>query len=138
MLIDHREALISDPILTVLADGVGTQRLQQGVYKIGHFGGSHWLPSFEQWPDLEDNIPSYGVCDSPEQLLEKYPWLQETDRKFLISVTQLLKKDMDPRGGWRWHKWGPYIGEQDPKEEYLYEEPDIEEIWVFHIYEKKE
>jgi hypothetical protein len=41
-------------------------------------------------------------------------------------------------GGWRWHKWGPYIGTQEPKCEYIHDEPEIEEVFTYHVYELKQ
>ena len=35
--------------------------------------------------------------------------------------------------GWRWHKWGPYIGTQDPQCEYLADEPEIKEVFVYRF-----
>ena len=36
---------------------------------------------------------------------------------------------------WRWHKWGPYIGTKEPKCEYLYDEPEIDKVVIFELYE---
>jgi len=82
--------------------------------------------------DIRDN---YGVCDNIDQILNKYPELQNSDRKFIVSLVSMLKSEQSKSGGWRWHKWGEYIGEQNPTHEYLYDEPEIEEVFVYHIYE---
>ncbi len=91
------------------------------------------------YPHLTDDYSfgSYGVCDSPEQLLELLPEVVKTgERKFVISMVRLDKKDEED-GGWRWHKWGEYIGKQEPQCEYLHDEPVIETVYTFHIYEVK-
>lgn len=44
-----------------------------------------------------------------------------------------MKEHEPPKDGWRWHKWGPYIGTQEPKAEYLYDEPTITLIYTYTI-----
>ena len=82
----------------------------------------------------EKLINEYGVVDSPEQLRALYDF-EADPRQLAISFVLLEKKNMAPEGGWRWHKWGPYLGTQNPQCEYLYDEPDIYEVYVYHIYE---
>lgn len=79
-------------------------------------------------------LPSYGVCDNVEQILAHYD-LSDPNRKFCIGVSPIFKKDQPERGGWRWHKWGPYLGTHEPKCEYLYDEEGIEYVLIYHIYE---
>ena len=129
---------IQFPILTMLSNVNGKPLAKErkvGIYEIGHFGGSHFLRDYEHYPDGL-SVEAYGVCDTPEQLLEKCPELEESDRRFVVTVHHLRKEDEPAEGGWRWHKWGPYIGEHEPQCEYLYDEPEIEEVYVYHIYEK--
>lgn len=55
-----------------------------------------------------------------------------------MILTPVRKADQTHDGGWRWNKWwGPYIGSQRPQFEYLYDEPEIDEVFCYHIYEKK-
>lgn len=54
---------------------------------------------------------SYGVADSPEQLLAKYPGLATDPRRFAVTFRVQRKADQPAVGGWRWHKWGDYVGE---------------------------
>lgn len=39
-------------------------------------------------------------------------------------------------GGWRWEKWGPYIGTQRSVADYLHDEPDIDYVYTFHVYKE--
>lgn len=79
---------------------------------------------------------SYGVCDFPYQVIQKCPELAEDpNRRFFISFVKLEKEEQCPKGGWRWHKWGPYIGTQEPQCEYLYDEPVIKTVYTYRIYE---
>lgn len=130
-------------ILDVLGQGQQPSQISDGMYLIGHHNGYLILPhgKYHEWPDIRDSedefIPMYGVCDKPEQVVEKYPILKTSDRMFLIVFTKVRKADQSSDGGWRWHKWGEYIGDRQPTTEYLYDEPVIDEVYCFHIYERK-
>lgn len=108
--------------------------LAEGIFEIYHFGGTSFLQGYLHYPTL--SIGAYGVCDSVQQILDQAPELQDPQREFIITVTRLKKADQPSSGGWRWHKWGEYIGTQTPTAEYLFAEPLIEEVLVYHIYEK--
>lgn len=90
-------------------------------------------------PDFKKS--SYGVADSVEQIKSYYAEEIETkERKFFISMTPVYqdKNNKGKGGGWRWHKWGPYIGNLNPKCEYLDDEDfgdGFEYVIVFQIYE---
>jgi hypothetical protein len=138
MLISESQVLRPDPILSMLAAVGGrpmvAQELQTGVYEIGHFGSSNFLSDYEDYPELI--IDPYGVCDNFQQIIDQCPELLKDDRSFVITVTKIEGKDQDPSGGWRWHKWGEYIGTHEPQCEYIYDEPEIEAVYVYSIYEK--
>jgi hypothetical protein len=78
---------------------------------------------------------NYGICDNYQQVIDFYPELNDKNRKFVISLCKISKKNQPKNGGWRWHKWGDYIGIQNPQCEYIYYEPKIEEVYVYHIFE---
>lgn len=81
----------------------------------------------------------YGVCDTPEQVLEQWPELVTDERKFLIVFSEIHKSEQPERGGWRWHKWGEYIGTKEPQWEYLADEDDsFETVLIFHVLRLKE
>lgn len=139
MLIDEPEIMTTDPMLAIIAHVNGrspeTVRLETGIYEIGHFGSSHFLPGYEHYPQVTTG--PYGVADSVQQILDANPELRDPDRKFLVTVNRLRRSEQPEEGGWRWHKWGEYIGTREPRCEYLYDEPEIEEVLVFHIYERR-
>ena len=60
-----------------------------------------------------------------------------SDRDFIIMLTPVLKREQSYRGGWRWHKWGPYIGKEQITTEYLYDEEKVQGVFCFQIYERK-
>lgn len=159
MLVQENAVLRSDPIFQAIARVNGNNSdehmIKVGIYKINHFGSSAFLRGkYEQYPvfgSIENLYPegddrnedcgyrgSYGVCDNVEQLLVHYPELEaSTERKFVVCVTPIIRANQPTDGGWRWHKWGSYIGIQKPQHEYLYDEMNIEQVFVFHIYEQK-
>jgi len=120
------------------------KRIQKGLYLSGmmnfefDFRDSNDVSHEKRFPEISDGdwFGSFGVCDTPEQLMERLPKVvTEGPRKFVISVTPILKEDQPEHNGWRWHKWGTYIGDKNPTHEYLADEPDIERVYVFTIYE---
>jgi hypothetical protein len=146
MLIDEPKVMNSgtDPVLAMIAMVNGrdatTKRLQQGIYEVGHFGSTRFLrEGYEHYPDLGE-YDSYGVCDGMENLLDRMPILQSPDRSFVVTLTK-VKRDVSNKGqggGWRWHKWGEYIGTHQPTTEYLDDEPLIECVYVYRVYERKD
>ena len=78
---------------------------------------------------------NYGVCDDYQQVLEHYPELNNEKKKFVLSLCKISKNEQPESGGWRWHKWGEYIDNQNSHCEYIYDEPEIEEVYIYHIYE---
>lgn len=94
---------------------------------------------YKVWKDAEDmpsQIWDYGVCDSYQQLLEKCPIIESSDREYIVTFFQVDRSDQEEEGGWRWHKWGDYIGDQEITMEYIYDEPEIERVYCYQIYEK--
>jgi hypothetical protein len=84
---------------------------------------------------------SYGVADSIEQIKEYYKEeIENVERKFFIECTPVFQ-DLENKGkggGWRWCKWGTYIGKLDSKCEYLDDEDfgkDFKYIICFSINE---
>lgn len=133
-----------NPILAILFNNTNAnaKQLAQGIYEVGHFGCSPFLPGLvDPYKNedycLKDIHNEYGVCDNYQQILDQEPALQDPNRQFFITLKSVKKSEESSWGGWRWHKWGPYIGTQKPTCEYLYDEPVIEEIFVYHIYEKE-
>jgi hypothetical protein len=83
----------------------------------------------------ESHPADYGVCDRWEQIVERWPELVDSERRLVISMTEMRREHQSPEGGWRWHKWGEYIGTQEPTHEYLYDEKHIDSVFTFHIME---
>lgn len=118
-------------------------KISTGVY-ISALNASHFIKEkVEDYPQLnqkEEGSPkkSSGVCDIPEDVLANLNYnkiLHDPERRFTIFFTPIIRSCQERVGGWRWHKWGPYLGKQEPTMEYLYDEPNIEMVYVFHIVE---
>lgn len=77
----------------------------------------------------------YGICDNINQLITYWDW-ENDPRCLVIFCTPVRKCEQPPCDGWRWEKWGQYIGTKIPQADYLYDEPEIELVYVFTIFEK--
>jgi hypothetical protein len=103
---------------------------KEGESQLQYFYGS----KKNQW------IHQYGVADNIEQIKKYYSkQIKDTKNKFVISVTPVWqnKENKCKGGGWRWHKWGEYIGTLDHKCEHLDDEDfgeDFQYILCFHLY----
>ena len=78
----------------------------------------------------------YGVCDNWKQIFEREPdikYYKDSKEKFVIFLCKHKKSNQPEHGGWRWHKWGEYIGDQNSQCEYLKDEPEIDYIYTYHI-----
>lgn len=80
----------------------------------------------------DDILDDYGVCDNVEQVIDLYK-LDKIYGNFSIALTPIFKNEQPESGGWRWHKWGRYIGEHEATCEYLYDEANIEQVYVYKI-----
>lgn len=77
----------------------------------------------------------YGVADNYEQILNRHKYIADhPNKKFVILMTPIRQDEEPEVGGWRWHKWGEYIGTQHPVAEYIHDEPEIDMVYVFAIY----
>lgn len=155
-------------LVIALMGGGRVTRLDTGMYEVGGYNFRHHIPAhllvneypftppysaFRDLPDDERlaaiqaayarldeiNAPGdYGVCDYPAQLIEKHPVIVTDERPLVVGFTKVVKADEPWDGGWRWHKWGEYIGDKTPECEYIADEgPDITEVYCYSICEVK-
>lgn len=156
----------TDSVLAMIAALNGNtsevEELRRGVYLIGHFNGE--VPGYNRYPnfyllnpdDSQEEVESrehiaqmtgtdrdldwsrncYGVCDDLEQLLSHFPELEAPGREFYVTLTEVRRDNQPAQYGWRWHKWGPYIGTHEKQCEYLYDEVGIDRVFCYHIYER--
>ena len=97
------------------------------------------IDGVEPWKWVTESNVSYGVCDSVEQFLASavFAYYSVRPEEFLATLVEIKKSDQPNRGGWRWHKWGSYIGQHDIQHEYLDDEEGIESVFCFSIYMRK-
>jgi len=86
---------------------------------------------------FENTIESYGIADNVEQIKQYYQDQINSDAKIVINLTEIRKDNQPENGGWRWEKWGKYIGTRESKADYIYDEPEIDSVYVFHVYSVK-
>lgn len=125
-------------IIGLIADRGPTvpKRISRGMYLSGHWNARDCVSdTLEEWVDGVE-FPTSGVCDYPDQVQEKFD-LDGHEKQFFVSFVRIRREDESPSGGWRWHKWGEYIGDKDPQYEYLYDEKDIDEVYTYTVFEVK-
>lgn len=90
--------------------------------------------SLHDWDDPQ-RVPTYGVCDTPEQFLELFEAKLNNDplSEVCVFLTHHAKNPGET-GGWRWHKWGEYVGTGEPTTEYLADEDRFDAgIYTFRV-----
>lgn len=138
MLVDFKRKKLDkiEKMIMKLVDGdIKTTRISAGVY-IGPVNIHSHIANIADYEyklkyNDDEYVYEYGVCDFPQQVLDKYgKFLEEHEDHFCITFAR-IGKDCD----WRWHKWGIYIGDKNPQCEYLKDEDDsIQGVYVYHIY----
>lgn len=137
---------------TVFADDVPTTRVHRGVYEAhinfdkeiedliveDYPGFYHESPEWDRWHEYTGNpAASFGVVDHWSQL--PLAALDADPRNLLVYLGRHRRVDQSPDGGWRWHKWGPYLGVHSPETsteyEYLYDAIDVVEVWTYRVVE---
>lgn len=165
-LIEPLDVFADDRMAAILAviepDPPRIERLSQGLYRGGlnatllmesvieneypfdpiqppeEFDRDEWFREMVRRYQDETYPSDYGVVDYPAQVVEMFPLVIEDERPLIITFGEVRKDHQSDWGGWRWHKWGTYYGVHEPQCEYLYDEPDIDAVWVFHIMQVKE
>lgn len=131
-------------ILEIISDGGGPvipERIGKGLYVSGHWSVEYLgVPVRKRWAEngvAALDFDEYGVCDTPEQVVNRFH-LESRPEKFFVSFVKIDRAAQPQDGGWRWHKWGPYIGTREPRCEYIADEPEIESVYTYRIYELRD
>lgn len=111
----HKEEFIEKPV-----------SLNDHNFSFMYDKDSKFNRDYENDPDyIKTDLSGYGVADTIEQIKEYYKELiDDPNRKYAIEITPVFqdKENKGKGGGWRWHKWGPYIGTLNPQWEYIDDE----------------
>lgn len=98
-----------------------------------------WDDRYGIFPEFDKQ--TYGVADNIEQIKDYYKEeIADEAKKYVICVTPVWQERQSKQGGWRWHKWGEYIGKLNPQCEYLYDEDfgeDFKYVLTFTLYAVK-
>lgn len=144
-----------------IRDGI---RLREGVYRNAH-DLHHLIADFGMkvdfcprpttpvaepvphvWADesvrtsLFDGITAFafGTADNEEQVMAHLaPFINDPVRRFYITLGELRRNPENKGlgGGWRWKKNGTYVGTRTRMADYLDDEPEIDSLVTFHIFE---
>lgn len=85
----------------------------------------------------ERRIKNVGwpLCDGYKDIIKYYPELKDENRKFFVILYPIFRKFQPKHGGFRYWKYGKYIGKRKLKNEYLYDDKHIDMIYKYNIYE---
>lgn len=89
----------------------------------------HALDALEYGFDSKEYWDHYGLCDNATQAMEFYA-KRKAEGLYPGNHVIILQPMY---GGFRWHKWGHYIGEFDHKCEYFDDEEGIKMVYWFTI-----
>ena len=104
------------------------------------------------------NVNQYGVADNAtqvirrlEQGLKDYLFGNNLDEEYYLGLSLVRFMELYPEyrlvllmtphvntkdcswGGWRWHKWGEYLGVHEPQHEYLSYEQGIDYVLSYDL-----
>lgn len=141
----HPYPRMYDEIARSMGGRADPLRVYRGIYET-HLNFEHEIENLiaDHWPSFalgmgvgrDDWFNSYGVVDHWTQLPLKV--LDEDPRPLLVYLARHRREDQ-PEYGWRWHKWGPYLGvhEGATDYEYLRDALDVVEVFSYCIVELK-
>ncbi|HMG12787.1 MAG TPA: hypothetical protein VK571_06415 [Gemmatimonadaceae bacterium] len=128
-------------LFAILSGARPAHRISTGIYSVATFNFNLLLD--DDWDDFPNELPggleeSYGVVDSVEQFTDRF-WgaLSDDPHGYVVAFTRVRKSEQPTEGGWRWCKWGPYLGVGSPQCDYLHGEPHFNEVFCFHVYRHK-
>jgi hypothetical protein len=121
-------------------EAVGECFFRNGPFTLGGIDGGYQFNPWLETCDSENSFARgglvtykpYGTCDTPEQIRDFYgDLLDDPEQPIFISMYEIKwHRDCE----WRWHKNGPYIGDQSPQAEYFGDEPVIRRVLAYHIH----
>jgi hypothetical protein len=106
-----------------------------GIYEVNtyNFGLMLDLMSPYKAATMRREDVIYGVADNAAQIKSHIAYLKDDPRPFIVAMTPVYKSLQPKQGGWRWHKWGQYIGTKSRQCEYIADEPEIDMVFCFSV-----
>lgn len=137
--IERRLAVAKEHNFTYIPQTDSTFLVETGIYR------DNFDFNFSEDDSIEEleRIRDYGVADNVEQIKTYFnKYINNLTEKYIISITPVFqhKENKGEWGGWRWHKWGEYIGTLNPQCEYLDDEEfgeNFQYVLCFNIYKVK-
>jgi hypothetical protein len=152
-----KRVLIGLAMSMVLASGeLDLTAVEQGVYEAFGYNFGYiaeeieitgiefdpWFDSGVQGSCLDPNGGGHQwemsniVCDSVEQAKKHWQaYMDDPEREFMIVVNPVQRNPANAGTGvgWRWKKWGPYIGTHEIQHEFLDDEEGIDKVFLASI-----
>lgn len=70
-----------------------------------------------------DKYSDYGVADNVHQILGvSSKFVNDKTNQYFFHVHPIYPAEQSQTGGWRWHKWGEYIGSYESEFDYIYDD----------------
>lgn len=107
------------------------QELIEHNHKLSEEQKAQLIKNLRKYSVMKD----YGVCDDASQVRNRFRFLEKLENKYIIMMRPVWRSGQSERGGFRYHRNGPYIGTQNPKHEYLYDDKHIDRVFLFSVSE---
>lgn len=89
----------------------------------------YWIHQLTDWEIFDVSIDC-GVADNASQILNAAKY----DENCIVLITPIFRDEQPVQNGWRWSDGGKYIGIQNPKCEYFFDEQDIDLVFAYEIH----
>lgn len=83
--------------------------------------------------NYENSRQNYGICNNYKEILNEYPELETSNKKFIVSIFEISETKEFHEGEIKWHKYGKYIGNESESERL-----ENRNIFIYNIYEVEE
>lgn len=137
---------------SVITDEANKDFLSDIKDTLKDFNGVYWCNQLNVYEDffnekivslewtVDRPIIGYGVADNASQVIKHFKKLEKkykVDLGDCVIALRPIAKEWQPKDdGWRWHKWGKYIGVKKPQCEYIYDEDDsIKFVWCYELFQ---
>lgn len=124
-LTNHRTLQFSEEPVHLYCWGVSDNATQAKKYI------DECIKAYQQGIDYEGN----GDFFQGKQLVQFIQAMEEENREygFVLLLTPILNEHNHEWGGWRWHKWGEYLGHHQIEHEYLNDEEGVDFVFVWKL-----
>lgn len=124
-LTNHRTLQFSEEPVHLYCWGVSDNATQAKKYI------DECIEAYQQGLDYEGD----GDFFQGKQLVQFMQAIEEENREygFVLLLTPIVNEHNHEWGGWRWHKWGEYLGHHQIEHEYLNDEDGVDFVFVWKL-----